>query len=270
IAAYNTRRKLVMADDDGEIDAYVSDGSNTTLASLSSSGQNGNSSPGRGSNAQSVTLSASGQFLGFRSAAGGLAGPEINNGSFHSYVKNRTTGLLTRVSVYSGGALPCGSGGTLTDSSQPYISADGNLAAFDSACNFDMNDGNTYTDIFVRDIAAQTTTRVNESPNGTPANGESKIIGISDDGNFIAFTSEATNLVASDTNSRLDLFVYDQTTGETTRASLGMQYEELSDGIEANTAHMSRDGKYVVFTTDDQLVGADISNRRDVYRVRLR
>ncbi len=270
IIAYGTRRNLATGDDDGELDAYVSDGANTTLASLNSAGQNGNLSPGRGSNAQYATLSASGQFLGFRSAAGGLAGPEINNGSFHSYVKNRVTGLLTRISVYSGGALPCGSGGTLTDSSQPYISADGNLAAFDSECEFDVNDGNSYTDIFVRDMANEITVRVNESPNGDPANGESKIVGFSDDGNFVAFTSEATNLVTDDTNGQLDLFVYDRVAAKTTRASLGMQYIELSNGIEAEMAHMSRDGKYVVFTTTDQLVDADVSNDRDVYRVRLR
>ncbi len=270
VVAYNTHRTLVANDGDNEIDVYVSDSADTTLVSLNSNGQNGNSTPGFGSDALAATLSASGQFVGFRSAAGGLGVPKINNASFHAYVKNRTTEMLTRVSVYTGGALPCGSGGTVTNSSQPYISADGNLAAFDSECEFDMNDGNSYADIFVRDIAAQTTVRVNESPSGDPANGNSKIIGISDDGDFVAFTSEATNLVTDDTNGQLDLFVYDRIAGKTTRASVGMRYVELSNGIVADTAHMSRDGQYVVFTTTEQLVDADVSSDRDVYRVQLR
>lgn len=64
-------------------------------------------------------------------------------------------------------------------------------------------------------------------------------------GRFVAFTSASTNLVAGDANNAGDIFVCDQITGTTARASVS------STGIEANSASsrasLSRDGRFISF-----------------------
>ena len=43
---------------------------------------------------------------------------------------------------------------------------------------------------------------------------------MSSDGRYIAYHSAATNLVTSDTNVRIDVFLYDTQTATTTRVSV--------------------------------------------------
>src|SRR2546425_410496 len=91
------------------------------------------------------------------------------------------------------------------------------------------------------------TTRLSVAAGDVQANGHSVAPAISEDGRFVAFYSDATNLVADDTNRARDVFVYDRPTGETTRVSVA------SDGTEANgdsfAPAISRDGRYVVFSS---------------------
>ena len=61
--------------------------------------------------------------------------------------------------------------------------------------------------MFVRDRRAGTTERVSVSAAGTQADGGSADPTMSVDGRFIAFTSDATNLVPGDTNGAEDVFV---------------------------------------------------------------
>ena len=69
-------------------------------------------------------------------------------------------------------------------------------------------DTNVLEDVFVRDLQAGTTWRVNVSGSGTQANGATRSgASISADGRYIAFESEAGNLVSGDTNSGEDVFV---------------------------------------------------------------
>src|SRR5262245_17805320 len=79
---------------------------------------------------------------------------------------------------------------------------------------------------------------------------------LSADGRFIAFASDATNLVSGDTNDTTDVFVHDRETGETTRVSVA------SDGKQGNDysrdPDISDDGRYVVFeSAADNLVKGD-------------
>jgi DNA-binding CsgD family transcriptional regulator/dipeptidyl aminopeptidase/acylaminoacyl peptidase len=80
---------------------------------------------------------------------------------------------------------------------------------------------------------------------GKPANGYSTAPSISADGRYIAFESDATNLVPKDTNGHRDIFLIDRLTNETRRVSLGM------GGAEANgpsfRPSISADGKWVAF-----------------------
>jgi len=72
------------------------------------------------------------------------------------------------------------------------------------------------------------TTRVSVASDGTPANDDSFSPATSADGRYVAFTSAASNLVASDTNQSDDVFVHDRQTGQTTLVSVA------SDGTPAN------------------------------------
>ena len=96
---------------------------------------------------------------------------------------------------------------------------------------------------------AQSTFRVNVDPRGLQADGESRLgsrtRAISDDGRYVAFESDAANLVAADTNGSRDVFVHDRWTGVTELVSVS------STGTQANThssfPSISGDGRYVSF-----------------------
>jgi Tol biopolymer transport system component len=131
-------------------------------------------------------------------------------------------------------------------SSMPSISADGRYVAFESnASNLVDGDTNTFIDIFVHDLQTNLTTRLSVNTSGVEGNGNSFSSSISNDGRFVAFESNASNLVDGDTNTFTDVFLRDMQTNLTTRLSVN------SSGVEGNGASkypsMSGDGRYVVF-----------------------
>lgn len=268
--AYSTRRRL-LADTEDEFDIFLADGSpSQRQASLNSNGENGTFY--WGSNAFSPMLSATGRFVGFHSAAQNLSSPDITVQNFHSYVKDMELGELVRVSAHHGSSNPCDGSHQSTSSSPPRTSLSGTLAAFSSSCVFDLaqgDDTNGTQDVLLRDLAALSTTRVSVASDGTESNGSSSLVGISDDGSLIAFVSDASNLVADDTNGALDLFVHDTVSATTRRVSFDLLYGELPSGVQ--DASMSRNGQFLVFTTrDDLLPSDDNATIADVYRVQLR
>ena len=110
------------------------------------------------------------------------------------------------------------------------ISANGRFVAFSSiASNLVEGDTNGTEDIFVRDLVTGITERVNISPSGEQANGDSSAPSVSADGRYVAFASFATNLVDNDTNGQGDVFVHDRSTGEVERISIS------SAGVQANS-----------------------------------
>ncbi len=95
-------------------------------------------------------------------------------------------------------------------SNDPFISADGRYVAFESdADNLVANDTNGRVDIFVRDRQGGTTTRVSVDSAGSEGNNISRTPSISFDGRYVAFESDADNLVANDTNGFFDIFLYE-------------------------------------------------------------
>ena len=132
------------------------------------------------------------------------------------------------------------------------------------ASNLVTGDTNGLGDIFLRDRLAGTTKRVNVANNGTQANGSSVLDSMSDDGRYISFTSEASNLVSGDTNGVSDIFVYDRINQTTERINLA------SNGTQANatsgSSSLSGDGRYVVYQSDaSNLVSGDTNKVRDIF-----
>lgn len=160
------------------------------------------------------------------------------------------------------------SDGTEADfiSSAPAISGDGRFVAFTSiATNLVPSDTNGVEDIFVRDRETGQTTRVSVASDGSEGDDRTSLPpAISADGRFVAFGSNATNLVPNDTNGIGDVFVHDLETGATERVSIA------SDGTQGNgggsSPAISADGRFVAFgSSSTGLVPNDTNGEFDVF-----
>lgn len=169
------------------------------------------------------------------------------------------SGATSRVSVASDGAQGNGV------SRHPAISANGRYVAFGSwASNLVPGDTNDILDAFVHDRMTGQTTRVSIATDGTQGNGYAGLPSISADGRYVAFESEAGNLVSGDTNFDWDIFVHDTHTGETIRVSVA------SDGTEGNglsrAPSISANGQYVAFVSGaSNLVSDDNNGYWDIF-----
>jgi hypothetical protein len=168
----------------------------------------------------------------------------------------------TLVSIQHGGI---GGGGTLSE--DPVVSANGRFVAFQSfTFNLVPNDNNGSADIFVRDLQTGTTILASANLAGTATgNGHSTKPVISADGRYVAFESGASNLVANDTNTSLDVFVRDLQTGTTTLLSLNTAGTG-SGNQGSSSPRISANGQVVVFQSfASNLVTNDNNNAPDVF-----
>jgi Tol biopolymer transport system component len=145
------------------------------------------------------------------------------------------------------------------NSSWPSVSDDGRFVAFSSwASNLVPHDLKDSSDIFIRDLLTSTTTRVSVDSNGSEANGSSFTPSISADGNVVAFRSDATNLVASDTEGHTDVFVHTISTGSTVRAS--QRPSEVGADRDSSEPAISANGHVVAFSSQARnLVGVRVN-----------
>jgi Tol biopolymer transport system component len=227
----------------------------TALVSRRFDGNTGNG------NSRSAVISADGRVVAFYSEAELL--PDDHNFRGDAYVWDRVENQLSRASVSSQGIEGNG------DSNYPSISADGRYVAFNSgADNLVPADRNGRIDIFVRDRQTGVTRRVNLGPHGQQGNGDSQWPKISGDGRFVAFWSQATNLVERDHNGVPDVFVAEVATANVTRvsvSSLGEEADGESDAFDFG-AGISFDGRYVVFESEaGNLVPGDANAVSDVF-----
>ena len=207
---------------------------------------------GANSHCSSPSVSDDGYYIAFASSADNLV-PGDTNRKDDIFLYNRHTGRTTLVSVASDGTEANGrSWGT-------DISADGRYVAFVSEARNLVEGGSDYTsDVFVYDRISKETTQVSVSSDGADGSGRCCMetsysstkrwpARISDDGRYVVFDSQANNLVADDTNGKIDTFVHDRLTGTTRRASVA------SDGTQADSncgkSDISGNGRFVVFDT---------------------
>lgn len=117
----------------------------------------------------------------------------------------------------------------------------------------------TASALFVRDLVSGTTTSIE---------GGVRAFDISDDGRYVVFDSTASNLVSNDTNGNgRDLFVRDLVSGTTTLVSVNSSGTSGNNSIfDGDWARMSRNGRYVAFTSSSSdLVATDTNNAQDVF-----
>jgi Tol biopolymer transport system component len=251
VAFVSEGTNLVARDTNDAQDVFVRDRITgaTTRVSISTRGTQANSS-----SFGPAAISANGRYVAFSSSATNL----VAGATGGVFVRDRVTGTTTLVSVATGGAKANGG--------EPAISADGRYVAFISeASNLVAGDTNERPDVFVRDRISRTTTRATVATGGTQANGDSYgPAAISADGRYVAFGSNASNLVAGDTNERPDVFVRDRVRGTTTRASVATggtqgRLNSLQPSISAN-------GRYVAFgSIAGNLVAGDTNDIVDVF-----
>ena len=252
-------------------------------------------------------ISADGRHVVFASPASDLVLGD-GNALDDVFVRDLDALTTTRASVDTGGGDANGPSGAADQFSPPAIDADGTRVVFFSdASDLVPMDGNGFSDMFVRDLSAGTTTRVSVDTGGGDANAPSDAGGgepsISGDGNFVAFSSFASDLVTGDGNGNgADVFVRDlrsPTTILASAASAGGSGPSISDDgrhvafqttqiwvhdLQAGTTAMasalfgrpangisghaaiSADGRYVAFhTLASNLVGGDGNGGFDVY-----
>ncbi len=204
------------------------------------------------------SISADGRYIAFESAANNLVIGDTNNQT-DIFITNREFKTTNIVSVNSFGV-----GGNL-NSFDPSVSGDGRFVAFASnANNLVLGDNNNTTDIFLRDLLTFTTTRISVDSLGNQSNAASINPTISADGRFIAFESDATNLVMGDINNARDIFLHDTLTGMTAQIS------KNSLGDKANLSSfnptISADGRFIAFDSfATNIVAGDTNNTRDVF-----
>ena len=150
-------------------------------------------------------------------------------------------------------------------SAMPSISADGRFVAFQSyASNLVPHDTNECVDVFVHDRRTGRTERVSVSSWGAEADSWCWLPSISADGRFVAFESDASNLVPGDTNQQWDIFVHDRETGLTERVSVSSEGAESNAG--SSEPSISADGRFVAFESKaSNLVPGDTNGCVDVF-----
>jgi Tol biopolymer transport system component len=205
------------------------------------------------------TISGDGRTVAFTSSASNLVAGDTN-GADDVFVKNLTTGAITRVSTAADGTQGNSASGLFTS-----LSRDGKLVAFSSsATNLVAGDTNGVDDIFVKNLTTGAITRVSTATDGTQGNVGSLAPVISADGTKVSFSSRASNLVPGDTNISNDLFVKDLITGELTRVSVNASGTQ--GNAASNASSLSADGSRIAFQSNaSNLVPGDTNNAGDVF-----
>jgi hypothetical protein len=202
VAFTSTALNLVPGDTNFAWDVFVHDLQTgaTTRVSVDSSGAEGDGL------SMIPSISSDGRYVAFTSLATNLV-PGDTNAAYDVFVHDRQTGATTRVSVDSAGVQGDGDSGWADLS----LSADGRFVAFESlAANLVPGDTNGVKDVFLHDLQTGATTRLSVDSNAGQGDAESRACSISASGRYVAFQSEATNLVPGDANALRDVFLRDR------------------------------------------------------------
>jgi Tol biopolymer transport system component len=202
-------------------------------------------------------ISRGGRFVAFDSDGSNLVAGVSASGT-QVYRRDLTAGKTALVSVSSSGEPANTTAFTLA------MSADGRYVVFLSdATNLAAGAGGHYH-VFVRDVVAGVTTVEDATPGGDPGNGDASHADITPDGRWLAFSSDAPDLVGDDTNGVGDVFLRDRRAKKTILVSVARGGGSGSDL--SNQPVISDDGSLVAFTSFARnLVAGDTNGELDVF-----
>lgn len=185
--------------------------------------------------------------------------PGDTNGALDIFLYERSSGSVKRISVAQDGTEANGASG------QPQITADGDYVVFRShASNLVPGDSNDVSDIFRYEVETGQIDRISVGMGGAEANGQSKDPSICDGSRLISFTSDASNLVAGDTNGTSDVFLLDAATGTIDLVSDGFGGEPANG--RAHRSFLAPDCGTLAFASEaSNLVPGDLNGERDIF-----
>ncbi len=255
---------LVPNDTNNTADVFIRDlvAGTTALASVSLNGASGGNSFSYGP----VALSADGRFVAFVSSATDLVSAPSGTNS-QVFVRDMVNGITRQASVEAGEAT-----NAFYYFTSPGLSDDGRFVVFERD---EIDDPSPWatpvnSDVFLRDMEAQTTTLVSANCSGAvPANAPSRNPKISADGRYVVFESYATDLVAGEfVPGEANIYRWDRLTGETL---LLTPNRSLTGGAAGSkqVSGMSADGRVVVFeSSSSDLVKGDNNSTTDIFAAR--
>jgi Tol biopolymer transport system component len=171
----------------------------THLISLSLAGAPGD---GHSGYPGPLSISADGALVAFASQATNLVNADTNNHT-DIFVRDWRSGQTRRSSVDTQGAEAAGV------CLYPALSPDGRYITFSCLAALEPGDDNGAWDVYLRDRINHTTLRISIGLNGKGGNQNSGLWGpapVSQDGRFVAFASQAGNLVPGDANQQWDVY----------------------------------------------------------------
>jgi Tol biopolymer transport system component len=203
---------------------------------------------GASASAADPTVSADGAVIAFDSPVAG-GGSEV-------FAIDDLTGQRALISTVNGS--PAGS-----ESTDPSLSANGTIIAFTSNAASSPPYPQAITNVYVR-LASGGLGLVSAGIGGAPANGSSSEPVVSGNGDEVAFTSSATNLVPGDTSSSPQVFVRNLLTGTTTLVSAAAGGGP-GNGWASNPS-INTNGRYISFdSASTNLARAGTSSVPQVY-----
>jgi Tol biopolymer transport system component len=229
-------------------------------------------------NASSPVISADSRYVAFVSDATDLVADQVDDaGTSDIFLHDRVTGVTLLVSRTAGSPVTAGNRVSFT----PRISANGQVVAYVSlarnlvAGQVDANgadDSDDFgTDVFLYDRVTGATTLVSRAVASavTTGDGASTLGDMSADGRYIAFQSQASDLVPGqeDDPGTVDVFLYDRVL-ETTVLVSRTTDSSVTASTRARSPVLSADGRFVAFTSlsANLVVGqSDLGQDDDVF-----
>lgn len=242
----------------------VAFGQFTHLESLSSSGTQGNSW------SQDVRISGDARWLIFTSGANNLVSGD--NGGVDIFIRDRQLESTIRISTTPNGLHPGG------NHYRPDMTPDARYIVWDTDSNNVLGMPTSGRQVVFRDRDADADGIYDESGSIdselisanilglAPLVGQSTQPSISADGRYVAFTSEASDLVPIDLNLTSDIFLRDRLLDVTVCVSRGLNGLPAIGGL-SNSPSISQNGQYIVFQSNaSNLVPGDTNGTSDVFR----
>jgi hypothetical protein len=209
------------------------------------------------------SVSGDGKYVAFTSTASNISVIEKGTSNNNVFLRDMQTNKTIMISIDPFARK--GGGG-----SNPSISYDGNRIAFYShTSTLVANDNNGLWDIFLWEKNILNLKRISLTTDGKERNqgneSANRIIApaISGNGQYIAYSTTATNMISENTNNYQNVFVYDINKNSTTIASkstAGVPGNADSPIEQGEKIAISFDGKWVAFATKATNLGVPAAN----------